>query len=85
MTQLTIDQAMALIGAEIEKQGQSPFKGAGRRHHRQLATDVDGLGIGGNVVFESKAEPSPSSGKPSQQPKRRRAERKGASTTGSNA
>lgn len=85
MTQLTIDQAMALIRAEIEKQGQSPFKGAGRRHHGQLAADVAGLGIGANVVFESKVEPSPSSGRPSQQPKRRRAGRKGAGTTRSNA
>ena len=82
--QLTVDQAIALIRAEIDKQGQSPFRGAALRHLRQLVPDLNGLGIGGNVVFESKVEPPPSSGKPSRRQSKPKAGKRSAGTIRSN-
>jgi len=83
--QLTVNQTIALLRAEIDKQDQGPHKGAALRHLRQFVPDLAALGIGNNVVFESKVEPSPSSGKPSRPLSKRRAGRKGAGTTRSSA
>lgn len=77
---LTINQALALIRAELVK-ADGPIKNTAVRQASQLAINVNRLGIGETVVMTVKDPPKPRSGKSSKKPSATRADARSANST----
>jgi len=84
MAKLTVNEALALIQEQIDKQGDSPFKNLARRQATQLSSTIVKLGIGGTEIL-SLPKPSPRSGTPLSAPRGGRVEQRNASTIGNKA